>query len=219
MKRYVWAILASVFILGLAIWFGVAAVKENERARSARADKPKTPPAKTMTLYGSRISGRRDGRPFWQFDSERVEQGLNGGPSTFYGLHDGVIYRDGKPYLSFDADQARYDPALEQIHLTGHIVAVFPEGTLVTEGAVWYVRAERLTVEVPVEVDGEGYQLSAGAMEVDLASETARFFNGVVLTRGGQTTAFTESMTHSLRDGVFEVPGPFSVEVEIDDPE
>lgn len=217
MRRYLWAIITALSIVGLALWFGVAAVKENERARSGTRTQTRQPQAKTMTLYKGRVSGRRDGRPFWRFDSERIEQGLNGGPTTFCGLHDGVIYRSGKPYITFTADRARYDPGVEQIHLTGSLVAVFPEGTLRTTEAVWHIRDERLIVEVPVEVEGKSYQLSAGGMEVDLPSETARFLKGVVLTRSGQTTAHTETMTHSLKDGMFEVPGPFSLEVEVDE--
>lgn len=215
MKRYLLVIGLALAVIGATVWFGLSAVEQDRNHKPRTA--PKKLPVKTITLFGTRISGRREGRPFWHFDAERVEQALSGGPTTFFNLRNGCIFRDGKPYISFSADSARHDPKNEEIRLTGNLVAVFPEGTLFTEEAIWYIRTERLVVSVPVRIDAKQYSISAGSMEVDLSAETAKLLGGVVMTKGDKTTAYSETLTHSLKDGMFEVPGPFSLEVEIDD--
>lgn len=218
MKRSIAAVVLVLALLGAAVWVGTSAVKKQNEPRKGRP--PGSPaPVKTMTFFGTRVSGRRDGKPFWHFTADRVEQGLNGGPTTFFNLHDGVIYRDGQPYLNFTAEKAVYDSNLEQIHLIGRLHAVFPEGTFSTTDAVWYIRSEKLEAAVAVQVTGKDYDLEAGGMQLDLPTETALFVKGVALRTGGQGTVYTDTLTHSLKDGVFNVPGRVSLEVEISDEE
>lgn len=218
MKRSLWAILLVLIIIGIAIWLGAQAVDVNQERREENATRQPAPP-KTMNISGAKIAGRRDGKPFWHFNAERVEQNLDGGPTTFHNLYEGSIYRDGEPYLSFTADLAIHDPKLDEIRLTGSLKAVFPEGTIYTEAASWSIMNETLKVTVPVIVEGEGYHLQAGGMEVDLQAEEARFYNGVTLDQGSKGVVMAEYITKALNDGEFVVPGPFTLEFEIDEAE
>jgi len=218
MKRSLWAILLVLIIIGIAIWLGAQAVDVNQERREENATRQPAPP-KTMNISGAKIAGRRDGKPFWHFNAERVEQNLDGGPTTFHNLYEGSIYRDGEPYLSFTADLAIHDPKLDEIKLTGNLKAVFPEGTIYTEAASWSIMNETLKVTVPVIVEGEGYHLQAGGMEVDLQAEEARFYNGVTLDQGSKGVVMAEYITKALNDGEFVVPGPFTLEFEIDEAE
>ena len=79
--------------------------------------------------------------------------------------------------------------------------------------------SEVLKVTVPVTVIGEGYQLQAGGMEVNLQAEEARFYNGVILDQGSKGIVMAEYITKALNDGEFVVPGPFTLELEIDEAE
>lgn len=218
MKRSLWAILLVLIIIGITIWLGAQAVDVNQERREENAVR-QPPPPKTMNISGAKIAGRRDGKPFWHFDAECVEQNLEGGPTTFHNLHNGSIYRDGEPYLSFTADLAIHDPKLDEIRLTGNLEAVFSEGTIYTEAASWSIMNETLKVTVPVTVVGDGYHLQAGGMEVDLQAEQARFYNGVTLDQGTKGVVLAEYITKSLNDGEFVVPGPFTLEYEIDEAE
>ena len=218
MKRSLWAILLVLIIIGIALWLGAQAVDVNQERQEENSARQPAPP-KTMNISGAKIAGRRDGKPFWHFNAERVEQNLEGGPTTFHNLREGNIYRGGEPYLSFTADLAVHDPKLDEIRLTGNLKAVFPEGTIYTEAASWSIMNEALKVTVPVTVVGDGYQLQAGGMEVDLQAEQARFYNGVTLDQGEKGVVMAEYITKSLNDGEFVVPGPFTLEFEIDEAE
>ncbi|HAH97408.1 MAG TPA: LPS export ABC transporter periplasmic protein LptC [Firmicutes bacterium] len=218
MKRSLWAILLVLIIIGIALWLGAQAVDVNRERQEENSARQPAPP-KTMNISGAKIAGRRDGKPFWHFNAERVEQNLEGGPTTFHKLREGNIYRDGEPYLSFTADLAVHDPKLDEIRLTGNLEAVFPEGTIYTEAASWSIMNEALKVTVPVIVVGDGYHLQAGGMEVDLQAEQARFYNGVILDQGEKGVVMAEYITKSLNDGEFVVPGPFTLEFEIDEAE
>ncbi|HCF89657.1 MAG TPA: hypothetical protein DER41_06860, partial [Firmicutes bacterium] len=50
-------------------------------------------------------------------------------------------------------------------------------------------------------------------------AEQARFYNGVILDQGEKGVVMAEYITKSLNDGEFVVPGPFTLEFEIDEAE
>ncbi len=132
------------------------------------------------------IAGRQDGVKQWEFRANQVQvlQDRSGGNEEYLlkAIKSGVIYRDGKPYLRFEAGKASYDRAKNDFLLTEGLEVRSTEGDSMKSASVfWDAARERLIGRSPVEMSLKGTSVQAPTWEVDVKAEVLEAHGGVIL--------------------------------------
>lgn len=87
---------------------------------------PAPPPTGTepITLKNGKVTGNRISTRSWTFDYKQAQMSPDGITASVIGVHNGVLYRKGKPYLTLSAQQVSVNTeshdftAIGTVHVT-----------------------------------------------------------------------------------------------------
>jgi LPS export ABC transporter protein LptC len=125
------SILALTLALGV-IAFGAVFVG-TKLAPHGSVDTPPKPKAPLDSLLpplrveGMHFKVTEKGKPQWEFASEDTQQ-MRDGRVVLKGLHQGVYYREGKPYLRMKAANAIWNRATKALVMGGGVEVVGDDG-------------------------------------------------------------------------------------------
>jgi hypothetical protein len=102
-------------------------------------------------VFGHRLTSR--GSKTWSFDYDRVKTSPDGTAADIDGVHGGLLYKDGKPYLKISAKHISANTVSNDYTATGqiHIEALGAgvKRTFDTDLAVWQNLNKTLTLSHP----------------------------------------------------------------------
>lgn len=103
-------------------------------------------------VFGHRLTSR-GGKTTWSFDYDRVQTSPDGSLATIDGVHGGLLYKDGKPYLKISAKHITANTMNNDYTATGqiHIEAIGSgiKRSFDTDLAVWQNFNKTLTLAHP----------------------------------------------------------------------
>lgn len=119
----------------------------------AGLDTPPPPTLQPTTLQHGKAEGNRlDGRS-WSLDYDRVKMSTDQVLAELDGVHDGKLYRKGKPPVHLQAKHASVNTATNDFTLTGPIRITANDGgksrTFTSDAAVYSAFAQTLTLAHP----------------------------------------------------------------------
>lgn len=171
------------------------------------------PPALEFT--GSELVGWFRGQKQWALKARSVEVVDESERSRLTGIQEGVIYREGKPYLGFSSAKGEWNPATGSLELSGGIQVTL-EGRPVfrTELLRWDGAREKLIIPGRVELSWEGRELSADYLEGDLKRQTLVATGNVRLQDSGQSLE-AQRVTIDLASGQVRAEGTARLVVNV----
>lgn len=165
------ALLAGVAVVIWAIAGIVLAGKE-----------PGAPPRgmTPLTLHGGRVTGNRLSTKSWMFEYDHAEMSPDGVLATVQGVRRGVLYKNGKPYLSVQAEQVSVNTQTFDFTATGdvHVTQLqdtSSERSFDTDLISWVNAAKALTLPHPSIVRSGGETLKVSSINVNFNTGQVRF--------------------------------------------
>ena len=161
-----------VWICGIAI----VAILAEGLLLSGR-DTPPPPSSAPAILAKGQISAHRWKTRSWSLEYDRAQMSPDGSFAEVEGIHNGVLYRDGKPYLSISAQHVSANTVSEDFTATGRVHVAQANGpesrTFDTDLITWTNANKTLTLAHPSVIKS-----GKGTLTVDSAS--INFFTGAV---------------------------------------
>lgn len=194
---------------GLGLWLRASTSSTSSTSPTAE---PKPAPAKvekekeketTAEFTRIFIVGRQNGIKQWEFRANQVQvlQDRSGSNEEYVlkAIRDGVIYRDGKPYLRFEAGMASYDRVRNDFSLTEGLTVRSTSGDwMKTTSVFWDAAQEKLIGRAPVEMSLKGTSVKAPSWEVDVKAEVLEAHGGVVF-KGDTVEGRMEGIRYDFR--------------------
>ncbi|MBE3578034.1 MAG: LPS export ABC transporter periplasmic protein LptC [Limnochordales bacterium] len=186
-------LLAAGWVLAVAVlwmrWGGRPAEQEAAPAESSGAamgtQEAADPPA--LELTGSELIGWYQGKRQWRLRARRVQVESDSSLTRLEDIREGVIYRDGQPYLGFASAGGEWDPESGSLRLWGGVELTFEGRTVFsTESLHWDGESERLVVPGRVRLFWDGRELAADRLEADVRSQTITAIGNVRIAQTGQ---------------------------------
>lgn len=87
-----------VVAIALVVWI-VAGVM-----RAGNNEQPPPPSSQQVTLHGGHVRGNRISTRSWSFDYKTAQMSPDGSDASVDGVRNGILYKNGKPYLSMSAE-------------------------------------------------------------------------------------------------------------------
>ena len=85
-------------------------------------DIPPLPTQQTMQLYGGTVNGNRISTKSWTFDYTHAQLSPDGTAGTIDGVHNGVVFKHGKPYVHISAEHITLNTQSLDFTATGKVV-------------------------------------------------------------------------------------------------
>lgn len=144
----------------------------------AGLDLPPAPTVQPVVVEHGLAQGRRLSGPSWRFDYDKVQTSPDGSMSDIQGVHDGILFRKGKPYLRLTAQHLSVNTVTNDFSASGPIHLetvdrVHPR-ELDTDAAVWTNASQVLTLARPVTIDDEGAKVVVSNVTIDFRSGKSR---------------------------------------------
>jgi hypothetical protein len=137
----------------------------------AGLDLPPAPVAQPVVIEHGLAQGRRITGPSWRFDYDTVQTSPDGSLSDINGVHDGILYRKGKPFMAMTAARLSVNTITDDFSASGpvHLRTLDPDHprTLDTDAAVWTNASQTLTLSHPVQIDDEGAKAVVTNVTID----------------------------------------------------
>jgi LPS export ABC transporter protein LptC len=161
-----------------------------------------------------RLVGRREGHREWELQVATVKVPRDRGPVDFYLVRRGVVYRQGRPYLSLVADGGVYYPEQNNFVMRGHIVVSRENGDLLrAEEVQWNPATRQVTSTRPVEAKVEGVWFRANRFVVDVETQSLLASGEVQLVKEDGERLTAETIIYSLADAAWEIQGPAELRI------
>lgn len=127
-----------------------------------------------LDLKGINYEVSEKGQRQWGFKAEEVLDSQDGSRTALNGLHDGIFYKNGKPYLHMKSGSAVYHHTTRQLHMNGGVHVAGPDGLRFhAPSLVWIGDQKRIVCPGPVRLQtSEGWITSHGALTADLEKQT-----------------------------------------------
>ena len=171
----------SLFGITLLVIGGAAGLAGSQwfasRGREVVVQKPE-PPLESylpeLDLKGINYQVSEKGKRQWAFKATEVLDSPNGNTTRLNGLHDGVYYKDGKPYLRLRSGAALYNHATRQLDMSGGVEVSGPDGLRFdAPSLVWKSDTKKIVCPGPVRLQtAEGWVTSEGTLTADLKNQT-----------------------------------------------
>ena len=155
-----------VVALATAAWLGY------ETAHAGSDIAPQAPGQLTRLAGGSASDKRVDGKS-WSLDYDSATMSPDNASAEIENIRDGVINRDGKPYMHVRAKHVTANLALNDFTVTGPVVFTEIGGqhrTLVTNGAHYVGYTHTLTLANRTTIRSGGLHLTVDRATVDFSS-------------------------------------------------
>ncbi|MHB1551676.1 MAG: hypothetical protein ACYCX6_10860 [Vulcanimicrobiaceae bacterium] len=140
---------------------------------AGREPVPNTPNSQPIVLKGGHVSNHRIDTKSWSFDYKRAEQSPNGSVATITGIHNGILFRKGKPYLRISAQEVSINTASLDFTAIGdvHIESANPKAndgrSFDTDLVEWEDGLKHLAMPHPSIVRTRGQTLKVDSITVD----------------------------------------------------
>jgi len=136
------------------------------------------PPAQSPAILAQgQISAHRWKTKSWSLEYDRAQMSPDGSYAEVDGIHNGVLYRNGKPYLSISARHVNANTVSDDFTATGRVHIAELQGgetrTFDTDMISWTNALKTLTLAHPSIIKS-----GKGALTVD--SATVNFATGAV---------------------------------------
>ena len=105
--------LATIGIIGLLLGLGYALWSAGEENLP--------PPTQTQTMLSGQAEGRRAEFASWQFTYDKATTLSDGVTQEIDGIHDGVYWKNGKPFVRMHADKAIYNSLTHDFTVNGPV--------------------------------------------------------------------------------------------------
>lgn len=201
MKRSVlWAaVLAAVLAIGAAVYYFGRGEDE--------IDVGVEPPAEPRTqLSATRVIGRHQGERQFEMDAAAIADEDDW--IRIDAIENGVLYRDGRVFVTFDADGGRWHRPTNNLVLTGNVVLVYDDRVHIrTERLEWHAADEVVTAPGPVQMVIDGDTVEAAAMEAHLEEERVRLMGDVRIVRASGDVLEMSDVVYWLADERLEGRG------------
>lgn len=169
--------LFSLFFAGKAVWDGL---QRGDEAESGAELEVHLRPRLTAT----RVVGRRQGERQFELDAGSI--GDEDDWVVLEDIENGLLYRDGTVFVSFQADAGRWHRPSNNLVLTGDVVLEYDGRVrLRTEEIEWRAEDEIVVAPLPVRMTVDGDEVTANSMEADLDSEKLHLEGDVLILRDG----------------------------------
>ncbi len=133
------------------------------------------PPAQTTTrLTGGSANDKRIDGKSWSLDYDTATLSPDGSIATIERVHDGVILRDGKPYMHMTAEHVTANLSVNDFTVTGNVAFVEVGGQhrrLDTDGAHYSGTTHVLSLDHPTTIRD-------GAVTLRVATASINFLTG-----------------------------------------
>lgn len=145
----------------------------------AGRDTPGLPPIQSpMISVGGHLSNSRTTTRSWSFDYDRAQLSPDQTFGTIQGVHHGIIFRNGKPYLKISAEQISVNTQTLNFTATGkvHVVRIGSGSvtTFDTDLIDWNNATKLLHMDHPSYVHTGGQTLKVRTILVDLTKDEVR---------------------------------------------
>ncbi len=133
-----------------------------------------------LTLHGGRVTGNRMSTKSWMFEYAHAQMSADGVLATVQGVRRGVLYKNGKPYLSVRAEQVSVNTQTFDFTATGdvHVTQTqdaSSERSFDTDLIEWVNAAKMLTLPHPSVVRSGGQTLRVSSINVNFTSGEIHF--------------------------------------------
>jgi hypothetical protein len=142
----------------------------------AGSDMPQLPPAQNgISLKGGHVNGNRVTTKAWTFDYESAQLSADGSTGSVQGVHDGVVYKKGKPYLKVSAQQISIDTnslnftAIGKVHAS--LIGDKEKRSFDTDLIVWTNGAKELRMDHPAYLHSADQTLELQSVTIDFDTD------------------------------------------------
>ncbi len=184
-------------------------------AAPAVEDRPRQPGVVTEQVH---LVGRHRGERQWELDAVRIELPEADAPVRFGRVSRGVFYRGREPLLWFEGDGGSYDAPAARLHLRGAFRLRDARGDrLEASELLWDAARAELSTNRPVRLQGEGLDLRAGGMTLEVERAVAHFTGDVVVRQASGGTVRGSRVDWHVDTGEIQVFGPSSAEGPVEE--
>ena len=178
------------------------------------APAPAAQPPPPAEFTATHLVGRYRGEKQWSFRTDRMV--ARGDVVELKGLHDGVIYREGKPYLTVEAPEGIWYQNTNDLDLLGGVRVTYrDEMEFVTERLRWQAAAQRLVVPGPVTFRNRDGRMQAGRLEAAVQQQTVTLAGGVRVEWTNGLVWTMEQMTYYVDRQWADVMGDVQVQIAL----
>jgi len=147
--------------------------------RAGREPVPLPPDAQPIVLRGGHAASNRLKSKSWSFDYDRAQMTADESKAEIYGIHSGVLYKDGKPYLRIAAKHISANTVSFDFTATGdvHIEQIgASSGTrsFDTDLVQWNNATKLLTLAHPSIIRTGDHMLRVSSIVVDFGKSLVR---------------------------------------------
>lgn len=159
------------------------------------------------------LVGRHRGERQWELDAVRIELPEADARIRFGRVSRGVFYRGPEPLLWFEGDGGSYDAPAARLYLRGAFRLRDARGDrLEASELLWDGPRAQLSTNRPVRLQGEGLDLRADAMTLDVERAVAHFTGDVVVRQASGGTVRASRVDWYVDTGEIQLFGPSSAE-------
>jgi len=136
-----------------------------------------------LTLHGGRVTGNRMSTKSWMFEYKRAEMSADGTLASVDGVHQGILYKNGSPFLSVTAEHVSVNTltfdftALGDVHVTQMRETGGVRRSFDTDFVQWVNATKSLTLPHPSVVRN-------GDQTLKVSSVSVNFNTGEIRLRG-----------------------------------
>lgn len=169
-----------------------------------------------LQFAGTKLVGRHKGEKQWELVAEKIGLPEADKLVRVKGIRDGVVYKDGKPFLHLSADEAVYQMDVENFTLKGRIRARTRDGdALQADELHWDNASRKLVSGGPATLSLNGAEVTAGRLVIDSGDEKLILQGGVVISREKERIRAPEAV-YLLKDRALQIMGPAEVQLMLE---
>jgi hypothetical protein len=175
MRRWNWRRIAFAAGAVVLIWL-IAGV-----LLAGREPLPQMPGMQPLTLHGGRVTGNRMSTKSWMFEYAKAEMSADGVLASVDGVRQGLLYKNGKPYLSVTAEHVSVNTQTFDFTAVGdvHVTQMQDNGgarrSFDTDFIQWVNATKMLMLPHPSVVRSGGDTLKVTSVTVNFNTGEIRF--------------------------------------------
>ncbi|HTU69183.1 MAG TPA: hypothetical protein VMF11_02590 [Candidatus Baltobacteraceae bacterium] len=141
---------------------------------------PPLPPDQTgITLRGGHVLGNRITTKSWSFDYTTAQLSPDGTVGTVEGVHDGIVFKHGKPYLRITAERISVDTLSLNFTAIGKVTVTLIGDPLKrsfdTDLVIWTNGSKMLLMQHPSFLHSGHHTLEFGSVAINFATDQIHF--------------------------------------------
>ena len=128
-----------------------------------------------ISLRGGKVQGNRIATKSWSFDYTDAQLSPDGTNGTVEGVHDGIVYKNGKPHLKIAAERITVDTLSLNFTAIGKVTVTLVGDPLKrsfdTDLVIWTNSTKMLTMQHPSYLHSGGETMALSAVTIDFNSD------------------------------------------------